>query len=130
MKMSVKKMSVKKIGVLVIATIFLFSCSKDTDPADSDLFVGAYDGSISYLADGETKSTDDGSVTVVKVGNDYNFLFSDGIPDLTGVKFRTDGDNAVISIDDDEAKYIRITANSLIIAYTKDGAIWTADCDR
>lgn len=122
----------EKIGVLILVVIAMitFSCSKDDDPADNDLFVGTYEGSISYLADGELKSTENGKVTVVKVGTDYNFLFSDGIPDLGGVKFRADGDNAVISIDDDEAKYIRITASTLVIAYTKDDAVWTADCDR
>lgn len=115
---------------LVLSSVVLLSCSKKDDPADNDLFVGTYKGSISYNKDSETKSTDDGNVRVVKVGSNYNFIFSDGIPDLTGIQFKKDGDNAVISIDEDVAKVIRITASKLTIGYAKDGAVWTADCSR
>ncbi len=117
------------LTLVVLAAVIFVACKKDDDPADNDLFVGTYNGSISYITETESKSSETGSVTVVKVGNNYNFVFSDGIPDLTGVQFRKDGDNAV-SVDEDEAKYIRITASNLIIAYTKDGALWTANCDR
>jgi len=109
----------------------LVSCSKDDDPADNDLFVGTYRGSISYTNGDESHSNANGNVRVVKAGNNYNFIFSDGIPDLNGVEFRKEGDNTVISIGDDESKYIRITASSLTILYVKDGgARWTADCTR
>ncbi len=115
---------------ILLAGVLLVSCSKDDDPADNDLFVGTYTGRVSYISDGETKSNDNGNVRVVKVGNNYNFIFSDGIPDLTGVQFKKEGDNTVVSIDDDESKIIRITASKLNIGYAKDGAIWTADCTR
>lgn len=118
------------MAFLVTASLLLVGCSKDDDPADNDIFVGTYRGDVSYTKEGENKSSNNGSVTVVKAGSDYNFVFSDGIPDLTGVRFRKDGDNTVISIDDDEAKAIRITASSLTIAYAKDGAVWTANCSR
>ncbi|HEX5026184.1 MAG TPA: hypothetical protein VFV68_12970 [Agriterribacter sp.] len=121
---------VKFLSVLLIASFVFLSCSKDDAPADNDLFVGTYNGTISYLTPGETKSTDNGKVTVVKVGNNYNFVFSNDIPDLKGVQFKKDGDNTVISVDDDASKFIRITASKLSIAYTKDQAVWTADCDR
>lgn len=120
----------KLIGIACMAGIVLASCSKKDDPTDNDLFVGGYDGRISYVKEGENKSTDDGKVTVVKVGNNYNFIFSDGIPDLTGVQFKKEGDNTVVSVDENEAKLIRITASRLIIGYTKDNAVWTADCTR
>ena len=118
------------LSLLLIAGLAFVGCSKDDDPADNDLFVGTYHGSVSYTKEGENKSSDNGSVTVVKAGSDYNFVFSDGIPDLTGVRFRKDGDNAVISIEEGEAKAIRITASSLVIGYAKDGAVWTANCSR
>ena len=118
------------LSLLLIAGLAFVGCSKDDDPADNDLFVGTYRGSVSYTKEGQNKSSDNGSVTVVKTGSDYNFVFSDGIPDLTGVRFRKDGDNAVISIEEGEAKAIRITASSLVIGYAKDGAVWTANCSR
>ena len=118
------------LSLLLIAGLAFVGCSKDDDPADNDLFVGTYRGSVSYTKEGENKSSDNGSVTVVKTGSDYNFVFSDGIPDLTGVRLRKDGDNAVISIEEGEAKAIRITASSLVIGYAKDGAVWTANCSR
>ncbi len=118
------------LSLLFASSLVFVGCSKDDDPADNDLFIGTYNGSVTYNKDGESKSNDNGKVTVVKAGSDYNFVFSDGIPDLTGVRFRKDGDNTVISIDEGEAKAIRITASSLTIGYAKDGAVWTANCSR
>lgn len=66
---------------------------------------------------------------MVKTGNNYDFKFSDGIPDLNGVQFQKN-ENEAVSIGNDESKYIKITAGTLKIAFTKDGAIWTADCTR
>lgn len=92
------------------------SCSKNDDPADNDLFVGTYKGSISYLNGQEKKAVDNGSVTVVKTGNDYYFRFSDGIEDLKGVSFKKEGDNTLINVDlQDGLKVIRINASSLYI---------------
>lgn len=107
------------------------SCSKKDDPADNDLFVGTYKGKISYL-DGETKKiADNGSVTVLKAGNDYYFSFSDGIPDLKGIKFKKEGDHSLVNIDlQDGVKIIRINASSLNILYTTDGKTWTANAKR
>jgi len=121
---------VKILGVFCL-TFLAFACSKDDDPADNDLFVGTYKGSISYSGD-ENISTDDGSVTVVKTGNDYYFRFSNGIPDLTGVEFEQSDDNVLINVDfEDGIQYIRITASTLEMLYTKDGdETWTANCTR
>src|SRR5690606_38174747 len=107
-----------KLFVLTFfATTVLVSCSKDDDPADNDLFVGTYRGSVSYTNGEERHSNENGNVRVVKTGNNYNFIFSDGIPDLTGVEFRKEDDNTVVSIGTDESKFIRITASSLRIIY-------------
>lgn len=123
----------KILSVLAIAllTVSLFtSCKKDDDPADNDLFVGTYRGSVSYNTDGETISKDNGSVTVVKIGSKYNFAFSDGIPDITGVEFEKENDNTYINIGGDATSYIRINASTLKILYIKDGKRWGADCTR
>ena len=107
------------------------SCSKKDDPADNDLFVGTYKGSISYLKGNEKKSFDNGSVTVVKAGNDYYFRFSDGIEDLKGVSFKKQGDNTLVNVDlQDGVKIIRINASSLNILYTTDGKTWIANASR
>ena len=127
----------KKIFTLVtliclsIVAFSSISCSKKDDPADNDLFVGTYKGSISYLKGNEKKSFDNGSVTVVKTGNDYYFRFSDGIEDLKGVSFKKEGDNTLVNIDlKDGVKLIRINASSLNILYTTDGKTWTANAKR
>ena len=107
------------------------SCSKNDDPADNDLFVGTYIGKISFLKGEEKKSFDNGSVTVVKTGNDYYFRFSDGIEDLKGVSFKKEGDNRLVNIDfQDGVKYIKIDASSLTMLYTTDGKTWTANAKR
>lgn len=121
---------VKFLGVMMLASVVFAACSKNDDPADNDLFVGTYNGKITYNTSSESKSNDNGKVTVVKVGANYNFAFSDGIPDLNGVQFRKDGDNSVISIDNDASKIIKINASQLSISYAKDGKLWTANCTR
>ena len=127
----------KKIFTLVtliclsIVAFSSISCSKKDDPADNDLFVGTYKGSISYLKGNEKKSFDNGSVTVVKAGNDYYFRFSDGIEDLKGVSFKKEGANTLVNIDfEDGLKIIRINASSLNILYTTDGKTWFAKAKR
>ena len=127
----------KKIFTLVtliclsIVAFSSISCSKKDDPADNNLFVGTYKGKISYSDGKEKKAADNGSVTVVKAGNDYYFRFSDGIPDLKGVSFKKQGDNTLVNIDLQEGvKLIRIDASSLKILYTQDGKIWTANGNR
>ena len=107
------------------------SCSKNDDPADNDLFVGTYKGKISFLKGEEKKSVDNGSVTVVKTGNDYYFRFSNGIEDLKGVSFKKEGDNTLVNIDfQDGVKFIKINASSLTMLYTTEGKTWIANAKR
>lgn len=120
----------KLFSVVLITALVFTSCSKDDDPVDNDLFIGKYKGKISYVEGDTNISKDDGSVEVVKVGKNYNFLFSDKIPNLTGVTFEKEGENVVINVGSDEAHLIRIDQSKLVIAYTKDGKVWTANCDR
>ena len=126
-----KKFVLFSVIFLSLVAFSCASCSKKDDPADNDLFVGTYKGKISYL-DGETKKfADNGSVTVLKAGNDYYFRFSDGIPDLKGIKFKKEGDHSLVNIDlQDGVKIIRINASSLNILYTTDGKTWTANAKR
>ena len=107
----------------------MVSCDKDTDPSDTDLFVGTYEVTISFNGDGETIIDDDGRVTVTKVGDSYSFLFGSGIPDLTGVRFEKGDGNTYVSIGDGLTG-ITITASSLDMLVTNDEGTWTADCRR
>ena len=116
---------------LVVVAVLSISCSKSDDPADNDFFIGKYKGKISYTVDGDTKSVDNGSVTVIKTGNNYYFSFSDGIPDLKGVKFKKQGDHTLVNIDFKEGmKVIKISASSLYIYYKQDVKKWTASATR
>ena len=116
---------------VICLSVLAFSCKKNDDPADNDLFVGTYKGEISFLKGKEKKSVENGSVTVVKTGNDYYFRFSDGIEDLKGVSFKKEGDNTLVNVDlQDGLKVIRINASSLYILYTTDGKTWTANAKR
>ncbi|WP_316823129.1 hypothetical protein [Pedobacter gandavensis] len=123
------KKAIRIFSLLLIATTIMIACKKDTDPADKDFFVGTYKGSVSYLKDGSTITSSDGKVTVSKVGETYNFYFGNNIPDITGVKFEKSGDNSYVSIGSGLTG-IRIDASKLNMLVTKDGATWTANCDR
>lgn len=123
------KTQIKFLAVLLMMPLLFLACSKDDDPADNDLFVGTYNGTISYNSGSTSIRTETGKVTVIKTGNNYNFKFSDGISDLNGVEFQKN-ENEAVSVGNDVSKYIRITAGKLNIAYSANGAIWTADCTR
>lgn len=124
------KTSIKILSLLSIAFIAFTSCSKDDDPADNDLFLGKYEGSVSFSStDDEDVSEPNGSVTVTKVGNNYTFNFSDGIPTLGDITMEK-GDNNTLVFSDEEIGTIRITASSFDIAYARGNRIWTADCSR
>ena len=128
MKKIIALVSVICLSLVAFSSI---SCSKNDDPADNDLFVGTYKGKISFLKGEEKKSVDNGSVTVVKTGNDYYFRFSDGIEDLKGVSFKKEGDNTLVNIDfQDGVKFIKINASSLTMLYTTEGKTWTANAKR
>lgn len=120
-----------KILSLLFITVFAFSsCSKDDDPTDNSLFVGKYEGTVRYNEGlEEIKSNINGSVTVSKVGDTYNFNFSDGIPSLNGIKMQK-GEGNVIILEDGAFGSISISASNLDINYTKDGKTWYANCDR
>ncbi|MHC5353128.1 hypothetical protein ACYSNX_02895 [Myroides sp. LJL115] len=129
MKNFIKK-TVLGFCVALLGLFVVLSCSKDDDPVNNDLFVGKYTGKVTYDFGDKHINTSNGNVEVIKVGKNYNFLFSNDIPDLTGVEFEKDGENVVINIDSDQAHYIRIDQSTLVIAFTKDGRFWTADCVR
>ncbi len=121
------------LSIMVLSTLIFTSCSKDTDPADKDFFVGKYTGHISYVdnssEDGTNIEKDNGSVEVVKVGDTYNFVFSDGIPDITGIQMEK-GDNTAVNVGSDESHLIQIDEDKLVIGYTEDGKVWTANANR
>lgn len=119
-----------KFLLILLALPLLFSaCSKDDDPADNDIFVGTYNGKTTYISGSTSINNETGKVTVVKTGNNYDFKFSDNIPDLNGIEFNRN-ENEAFWIGSNESTYIRITANSLRIYYLKDGASWSANCTR
>ena len=121
---------IKLLGVSVLTLFVATSCSSDDDPVDNDLFVGTYEGPISYNSDSENKSVEDGNITVVKVGNKYNFAFSDGIPNINGIEFEEEDDSYYINIGGSELNYIRINESTLKILYVDGDETWTADCSR
>lgn len=118
------------IACILMVSLTFASCSKDTDPTESDLFVGTYTGPCTY-----TKGVDkiitanDAKVRVTKVGGTYNFFFDNGIPDITGVKFEKKDDNTYVSVGSGLTG-ITISAKKLNMLVIKDGATWTADCSR
>jgi hypothetical protein len=120
----------KLFGVLLFAAFVISACSKDTDPADVDVFAGTFRGSIGYTDDEKDISQANGSVFVTKVGTKYNFRFSDGIPDLTGVEFQQKDDNALVSVGSDGTGLITINKDKLVIGFSRNSRNWSADCSR
>ena len=119
-----------KFFLVTFFALFIFAaCSDDDDPVDNDLFVGTYSGSVGYN-DATTNIDAQGNVRVVKVGNKYNFIFSNSIPNITGVEFRREDANYSINVDGSDLSYIRINASDLKILYVVDGKTWRANATR
>lgn len=118
------------MAILFMTSLGFVSCSDDDGPADSDIFVGKYNGFVSYTNGESNTEEQNGWVQVVKVGNNYNFLFSNDIPEISGVEFENDGET-LISVGATEFQYIRVTAGTLQILYAEnENDIWTANCTR
>lgn len=115
------------LGILSFMILVLVACSDD-DPKDSSVFAGTYKGKIAYIKGLKRISNTEGSVFVTKVGNKYNFRFSDKIPALTGVEIAK-GENK-FDLGWGEGSVIIIDESTLNIKMIKDGALWTADCKR
>lgn len=118
---------------MICAVLIIFAC-KDKNPTNEDFFVGTYKGSVSYTNnDGDKEAHDDAKVTVVKTGSKtkYNFKFSNGISNLTGVEFKKEGDKRMVNVDlEDGVQYIKIDKNDLKMLYSKDGQVWEANAKR
>ncbi len=121
------KKSLKIFGTLFFMAALLVSCDNDNDPADDNLFVGQYQGRVAYMdAENSTDiATDEGQVTVVKVGDNYSFNFSNEIPSLNDITMEKN-QNTLISSDG----AITIDATTVQIAFTRDGNVWEANCSR
>lgn len=118
------------LGLFVVTSLFMISCSDDDSPADNDIFVGKYNGFVAY-SNGESNTEEsNGWVEVVKIGSKYNFLFSNGIPEITGVEFDSNGET-LLNVGATEFQYIRVTAGTLDILYTENvDDVWRANCTR
>lgn len=125
------KNTLRFLGLLGLF-VFAISCGKSTNPSNKDLFVGTYEGTVGYTDNNDEVHSDDSSITVVKVGNKYNFQFNkSGIPMLTGIKFNEKDKSTTVNLDfEDGLRVIRIDANSLFIHYSKDDKTWTAKTTR
>lgn len=118
------------LSAVSLSMLLLYSCSKDKDPKDSDVFIGSYEGNIAYKSDTDDKSTSTGKVTVSKVGDTYNFAFSDGIPNVNGISFIKEDEEFSINVGSSATSYIRINASKLVMLYKVDEQLWTANCTR
>ena len=117
------------LGVFVLMSIMYTSCSKDDNPVDNNAFVGTYRGTISYKSTGTDISKNNGSITVVKVGDRYDFNYSDGIPAIKNVIMEK-GQGGYVGTVNGYTGFIKINASNLTIGVLKDGAAWGANTNR
>ncbi|WP_312697544.1 hypothetical protein [Sphingobacterium mizutaii] len=129
------KKSMKLLSLLFVVLFAVSACSKDDDPADNDIFVDEYRGTISYVNKNDSEKNvapTEGKVTVTKVGgSNYSFIFDSDIPDILNVKMQK-GDNNKLFLEDGKLGLISIDADQLTIGYssTDEGETWTANCKR
>lgn len=124
------KSMLRIMGVMLFTAFLFAACSKDTDPADTEIFAGTFRGKVGYKDAEKDISQANGSVFVTKVGSRYDFKFSDAIPALTGIEFQKKDDNTLVSMGASGTGLITINKDKLVIGFTKDNRTWTADCGR
>lgn len=125
------KKSLKILGI--IGLLFLaITCGKSTNPVNKDIFVGTYNGFVSYTDNHDDIQSDNSSITVIKFGRKYNLQFKQaGIPSLNGIEFNKLKKGQSVNVDYLEGtREIRIDANNLYIDYSKDGQKWNAKAKR
>lgn len=124
---------------LILSTLFslviLGSCAPDIDPDNSEIFMGKYEGSIAFTPAGSStpskSNQSNGSVRVTRLGDNYTFTFSDGIPTLENIKYAQGDDNTYVNIDlGGEAGVIKVTKSKLQILYKNQKGTWNATCNR
>src|SRR5690606_7814834 len=129
------KKSMKLLSLLFVVLFAVSACSKDDDPADNDIFVDEYRGTISYVNKNDSEKNvapTQGKVTVTKVGgSNYSFIFDSDIPDILNVKMQK-GDNNKLFLEDGKLGLISIDADQLTIGYssTDEGETWRYNCKR
>lgn len=120
----------RALSLLLLTVVLFAACSKNTDPADNDIFAGTFRGKIGYTDAEKNVKQDNGSIFVTKVDTRYDFKFSDNIPALTNVQFERKDDNTMVSIGSSGTGLITINKDKLVISFTRDGRTWSADCNR
>lgn len=120
-----KKLLVLLSSIALVTILIFSSCS---DPAKNSLYVGTYNGIVTFgsIKEFDVRTNPNGSVKVTKIGNRYTFDFSDDIPTIKNIKLSKK--NETTQEYKKGLDRITVTKDKLNIFFTKDGENWTATC--
>ena len=120
----------------VCATLLFSACSDKKDnpqPANAPVdlpsnVVGTFTGDVSYTSGSgiPIANAGDGTATLTKTGDKtYSISFSDGVPAVTNLKFKTASGGSYSSIDSDGSTAgMELSASRLSVGVTKGSQTW------
>lgn len=110
--------------------LFLSACKKaniedlfDELPAE---YVATYTGSLGYniTTSNPITNTTSGQATITQSNKVVSISFSNGVPSITGLRFKKSGSNYASIATDGSVAGINFEGTKANIAYTKDGNNW------
>ncbi len=112
------------------ALLFLSACKKeDLDDLFDELpaeYVATYTGSLGYNITTPTPiaNATSGQATITQSNKVVTISFSNGVPSITGLRFKKSGSNYASIATDGSVAGINFEGTKANIGYTKDGNTW------
>lgn len=113
------------LGLCIVSLVILGVKYMKREITKTDFFVGQYSGVVLFENEDTVIQCHKGRIRVVKIGNKASFFFSDDIPTLTEIVLKKVNGAAMMTIDAEEANYIRLDRHRLEILFSVETKNYT-----
>jgi hypothetical protein len=112
------------LKLLALSSLLLLSACKKEDLFAE--YVATYTGSLGYnvTTPNPITNTTSGQATITQSNKVVSISFSNGVPSITGLRFKKSGSNYASIATDGSVAGINFEGSKANIAYTKDGNTW------
>lgn len=113
------------LGLCIVSLVILGVKYMKREITKTDFFVGQYSGVVLFENEDTVIQCHKGRIRVVKIGNKASFFFSDDIPTLPEIVLKKVNGAAMMTIDAEEANYIRLDRHRLEILFSVETKNYT-----
>ena len=127
---------IKSLALFLVLGTILTSCTASLieDPDEDEIpssIEATYTGILSYSSStGDKKENDSGTATISKNGSTYTISFSDGVPSLSGLKFKDNNGSYATIGTSGSLSGINIDGDKLEMSASKDGNSWAFNGEK